>query len=175
MVIHMDSGGGGIGHAYHHIKTPNPNPNAEGYNFLTLTLIAYDRISQVDLDQNKLRPRLGRSIKKVLGSHEEVAPPMPMMLIMRQLSQWRGCAARVCKAWNSGIKKSRAEGFYKTRVLSLGAGGDAKYGHSVVCTMDGIFTFGSGKDGRLGLGDQVRQGKRDYDGMLKEAGDRYPP
>ena len=49
-----------------------------------------------------------------------------------------------------------ADGEYGRRLLSLSAGCDTTNvygtGHSVVCTTEGVYTFGSGFSGRLGHG-----------------------
>ena len=71
-----------------------------------------------------------------------------MVSIMGHLSQWRRCAAVVSRVWCSGIQTAKAMGKFKNKVLCVSATG----GHSVVCTSDGVFTFGSGASGRLGHG-----------------------
>eukprot|EP00656_Telonema_subtile_P048855 TRINITY_DN5936_c0_g1_i2.p1 TRINITY_DN5936_c0_g1~~TRINITY_DN5936_c0_g1_i2.p1 ORF type:complete len:416 (+),score=81.83 TRINITY_DN5936_c0_g1_i2:217-1464(+) len=78
-------------------------------------------------------------------------------------------ASCVCRGFCASIAQAGALGRFKVRVLTAAAGGggtagedNSRPGHSVVCTAQGVFTFGSSQHGQLGheAGDELETSPR---------------
>lgn len=113
--------------------------------------IASERLPQVEAMQAQVS-----GLQEQLGSRRGFRGDLPnvvMVSIMGILSSSRRCAAAVCRAWYSGIQMANKLGMFSSKVLCVSAGrGNYQQGHTIVCTKNGLFTFGSGKHGRLGHG-----------------------
>lgn len=75
------------------------------------------------------------------------------LAIVGQLGLARGQAARTCRQLWKAVKLAQSLCMFKYRVRCVTVGGYGEdYGHTVVCTTDGVFTCGSCLYGRLGRG-----------------------